>query len=463
MKNAGPGEILFAAAPGERRAAVLAGGAPSDLWIDRPHRPSLVGGIWTGRVAKALPPLRAAVVDLGDGRQVWLDMARDRRLKLPADGAAIRLQVTQDAARGKLARATARPLLPGRFLAYDPGARGYALSHRIADNRQRARLGAVLGTLGKAGAGGFVARRRAPAASDAVLAEEARRLRDLWAEIERAGARPPPDLVSAVLAEHLDAGVQRVAADDAATLDRARRWLAEEAPEWRGRVERLAPGAFAAATEAAVESALAPEEALPSGGALVFAETAAMTVIDVDGDRMAGGAAAPFGKLNLEAARAIGRAVRLRNLGGTVVVDFAGLDLAAAAGPLLRALAAAVADDPMNVEIGDISRLGVLDMSRRRGRPSLAETLVADGAEDRRAESAALAALARVLAVAAARPGAAYALLAAPAVIARLEAPDLAPALAETRRRLAVPLELAAEAGRPVERVEAVARPAAAR
>jgi Rne/Rng family ribonuclease len=463
MKTAGPGEILFAAAPGERRASVLAGGAPTDLWIERPHRPSLVGGIWTGRVATALPALRAAVVDIGDGRQVWLDMARDRRLKLPAAGAAIRLQVTQDAARGKLARATARPLLPGRFLAYDPGARGYALSHRISDNRQRARLGAVLGALGKAGAGGFVARRRAPAASDTVLADEARHLREAWADIERAGGRPPPDLVSAVLAEHLEAGVERVAADDPPTLDRARRWLAEHAPEWRGRVERLAPGAFAAATDEALDRALAPEEPLPSGGALVFAETAAMTVIDVDGDRMAGGATVPFGKLNLEAARAIGRALRLRNLGGTVVVDFAGLDLAAAAGPLLRALAAAVADDPMNVEIGDISRLGVLDLSRRRGRPSLAETMLADGAQDRRAESAALAGLARVLALAATRPAASYALHAAPAAIARLAAPDLAPALAETRRRLAVALELVAEPERPVERVEAVARPAGAR
>lgn len=442
---------------------MLAGDTVTDLWIERAHRPSLVGGVWTGRVAKALPALRAAIVEIDGRRQVWLDLARDRRLKLPEAGAAIRLQVTQDAARGKLARATARPLVAGRFLAYDPGARGYSLSHRIADNRQRARLGAVLGALGKQGEGGFVARRRAPLASDAALADEAARLRHRWHATAPDGALAPPGLVPAVLAEHLDDGIARVAAEDAAALDRARAWLAEHAPEWRGGLDRLAPGAFAAATDEAVEAALAPETALPSGGALVFAETPAMTVIDVDADRMAEGAAVPFGKLNLEAARAIGRAIRLRNLGGTVVVDFAGLDLAAAAGPLLRALAAAVADDPMNVEIGDISRLGVLDLSRRRGRPSLGETFVADGGQDRRAESAALAGLARALALAATRPAPAYRLRLAPAAAQRLAEADLAPALAEARRRIVVPFDIEVDAALPVERVEAVAHAGAPR
>jgi Rne/Rng family ribonuclease len=377
-------EILLARSGNESRGAVVTDGALTDYRAERAEAPSLVGGVYRARVKKVLAGLAGAIVELPAG-EAWLDLSRARGAKA-REGAILTVEIVQDAQPGKLPRASVEPVLAGRFLALQPFAAKHGLSHRIGDNDARARLGALLGVFAKEGARRFLALHRAPAASDAMLRHEAQRLAERWRaaapKLEGeavAEVLPPSDPALDLLRLFVGPTVARVAVDNEALAAEVRAWLAAAAPEWKGAVEREPVGRArldSSEIKAALEEALAPEVPLLGGGTLVIESAAGLTAIDVDTDRAAAASAkANFARVNREAAREIARQMRLRNLGGRIVADFAGLGEARELPAVIALLRGAVAQDPMAVQIARPSELGLVELMRRRERRPLAEML----------------------------------------------------------------------------------------
>ena len=276
-----------------------------------------------------------------------------------------------------------RPKLVGRYLVFSPGQGGIQVSPRITNKTERRRLTRLVGEAGEADDRFILRSAAAGAGADAILRDMAA-LHDAWGEARsrRKGASPPaclwtaPDPFERALMDH--PGLRRVVVDDAAMVARARRQMAGGDAELEP--YRSAEPIFERfAVEAALEEALAARVALPSGGAVIIEETNALCAIDVDG----GGATGSSLRVNLEAAEAIARQLRLRAIGGVIVIDFLRMTRRGHRRALIEAMAAALADDRDAVAPEGFSKLGLVEMRRRRSGPSLAELLM-DGGDGRK-------------------------------------------------------------------------------
>jgi ribonuclease G len=359
-----------------------------ELRLDRPGAASHVGDIHLGRIQRVEKGLDAAFVELGLERPALLAAAdHDGPFR---EGDSVLVQVTRDARDGKGAKLTGRPVLAGRHVVYDPFHPGIGLSQRLADRAAGERLATALRGIASADDGFVVRGAAAGAPTESVLAEAAR-LRAAWRALlsRRATAKPPVRLhrEDPVVAFLRDAGpVASILVDSRAGADALRIRLEETLPE-------LAPLAIYRSTrelvpsmvdiDDAIAAALDAEVALPGGGSLLIEPGRTLTVIDVNSG---GGAIDGTGRqsgerrlldTNLAAATAIARQLRLRNLGGIVVIDFIDLKSADARTRVIEALKAATADDPSPCRVGQMSRLGLVEMTRRRRGPSLAEMLTA--------------------------------------------------------------------------------------
>lgn len=361
-------ELRFARKGPVAQAAVLTDGALTDYAAEDAGAPHRLGGIYRVKIAEALPAAHGAIAALGD-TEIWIDFGA---AKPPPRGATVTAQIEQAASRGKRARATLRPVLAGRSLAFDPAGKGPGLSHRIV-GPARARLGSFLGRLAGEG-GALIALHRAAEAPAEALRIEAAALGNVWRAARDRLAAPagteilaPRSVVEETLRRHVHADCRRILADSTRLLREIAAWLEYHAPEWTGELAESAGAAADRGLADALAEALQPEVALPSGARLWIEQTRALAAIDID---TAGASAGRAGRdrLHQEAARRIAREIRLRNLAGAIVIDLAGLGEASMPG-----LAAGVADDPMTVAIGTVSRLGLLEISRRRALPLLAE------------------------------------------------------------------------------------------
>lgn len=471
--------ILVSSSPGETRTALLEGGRLVELMVERAGAQGVAGNVYLGRVTRALPGIAAAFVDIGGERSAFLALAearppgqaagRDRITDYASEGDAVVVQVAQDARADKGAKLTTRIALAGRLVVLTPGQPGIRASKRMGGEPERARLNEALGTLARAGEG-FILRTGAAQASAADLARDVAGVRAAWAEIEakRASARPPaclyrepPALLRALRDESLG-GTPCVVVDDAAVAREARAFCAGVAPELADLIEihgGASPLFEAYGVEAAIEAALLPGVALPSGARLVFAETAAVTAIDVDsGGRSEGGPEDTALATNREAAAEIARQLRLRGIAGHVVIDFVAMRRPASRAAVLAALDEALSADRVPSFVAGFTRMGLVELTRERRRPSLAETLLdacwvcEGGGRTKSAETVALEALRAVAAAARAAPGTALALSAPPAVIALLEG-ALKAARAEVEARVGG-LALRREAGMAAGRFE---------
>jgi Rne/Rng family ribonuclease len=334
-----------------------------------------VGGICLGRVRAVARDLDGAFVDCGLAADAFLG-ARDARAHSGArrsagigeqvsEGQEVLVQIRRQA-EGKGPRVTADVALSGVFLLYRPRAR-VALN---AEERAAALLPGV----------GFSLRPAAVDASDQELLDEAGRLREGWAAIEaRAGAVRPPALLAAppeplprLLTEHFRPDLTRIVLGDRVLLLEARRWLEQWLPRrlesFAERLEHL-PDAFeATGAGEQLEEALGRRVSLPGGGSLIIEPTAALTAIDVNG------AGRPL-EVDLAAAREIARQLRLRRIGGTVVIDFVDLDSRRERAQLDASLRQAFAGDPAAVQLYPMSPLGLVQLSRQRLGATLAELL----------------------------------------------------------------------------------------
>src|SRR5690606_4383952 len=325
-------ELIIERSPLGLRAGLLEDGRL--LEVDQLDEPlDARGDIVLGRVRAVDPDLGAAFVDCGLASDAFLGARDARHLpgagrdqpieRMVSEGQAVLVQVRQDAAAGKAARVTGDIALVGAYLVLRPRRRGISLSARLqrtpAAAEQRARAVALFPD-----DGGITLRRAAALASDAELLAELARLRETWAEIEAAarGARPPArlygvdDPLHRLLLEHVAPDLERIVIGDQASLVRARNWLLEWQPGLAPRLESVADPFEATGAAEQLEEALQPTVPLPGGGSLIIEPTAAFTAIDVN----AGGRQAL--EANLAAAREIARQLRLRRIGGTVVIDF---------------------------------------------------------------------------------------------------------------------------------------------
>lgn len=394
-------ELLFSRLGPELWVARRERGRVVELRLADPRARLATGDILRLRVRKVVEGIQSAFLDVGEHPDAYLN-AHD--LLLPAElaqlepgawrlkrreierrlnsGDRLTVQVEREPFAGKGARVRSQISLAGRFLVHMPQLEVRAVSRRIGDDAVRERLLASLGALG--GPGGFVARTVAAEADDEQLAAEAAQLRRRWQAIaERAeGARPPAhlyrdaELPEAVLRDLSPDTIDRILFDSPEDLARAREGHGE--PRL---VERMAlhdrPEPLYDSFADDVERSLRRRVWLKSGGTIAIDETEALVAIDVNTSRSVGRGGARRVELqtNLEAVAEIARQLRLRDLGGVIVIDFIDLENDAARKEVLDALGAALAADPVRTTLGEFSRFGLVELTRRRSRATLGAML----------------------------------------------------------------------------------------
>ena len=350
--------ILLAWGPGEIRSAVCRGDQIVELGVARAEL--VAGALFLGRVVEVPSGLDAAFVEIGQSRPGFLPGAKGR-----CQGQSLLVQVRADARGGKGAVLTDSPVLAGRLLSLTPSCPGIAASARLEDGETR-RLTALAGALIRPGEGLRLHAAAAGRGADELAADLAA-LRDDWAEIERQcqALRAPalvwrPDPLARLLAAHPQ--VMRVVVDDAALLAQCRHRV--------GAMAVLDAAAIAdAGLDDAFDAALDPVVALPCGGRLIIEPTAALTAIDVDS-----GGAKPA-EANRQAVDAVARQLRLRGIAGQVAVDFIPGTARGALFKLTAALKRAVADDPVPTHVFGLGPLGLVELTRERRAPPLAELM----------------------------------------------------------------------------------------
>ncbi len=400
-------EILVNVAPRETRAAILENGVVQEIHIERTSRRGLVSNLYKGRVSRVLPGMQAAFVEIGLERTAFLHaadiVAKSDDTLLGAPGAApvedirrllnagddILVQVIKDPIGTKGARLTTFIALPSRYLVYMPRGQAIGVSARIEDEGERARLkGVLLGLAEGVAEGGYIIRTAAQGASAEHLREDMNYLAKLWGHVRtsaaaaRAGSVVHEDLPLAlrVLRDELSRGVSRVLVDAPREFERMRQFAAAFMPESASALELYGgprPLFDLNGTEEEIAKALDRKVPLKSGGHLVIDQTEAMTTIDVNTGAYVGhrNLEETIFRTNLEAAVSIARQLRLRNLGGIIIIDFIDMRDEPHRRAVLTALERALAGDRAQTHIVSLSPLGLVEMTRKRTRESLEHLL----------------------------------------------------------------------------------------
>jgi len=403
-------EILVNVAPGETRAALVEDGIVQEIHVERRRRRGLVSNLYQGRVTRVLPGMQAAFIDIGLERTAFLhaaDIASPppdetvvglsplgatpvedvRRLLSPGDD--ILVQVIKDPIGTKGARLTTYITLPGRFLVYLPRGEGIGVSAKIEDEAERQRLKSAVAELrGTEADGGYILRTAAQGVPIERLREDMEYLRKLWHHVRvRATQAPPGTMVHEdlplplrILRDELSRGVGRVLVDSAAEHARMSAFAAQFMPATAARIE-LHPGSRPIfdlhGIEEEITRALERKVPLKSGGHLVIDQREALTTIDVNTGGYVGhrNLEETTFRTNLEAAAAIGRQLRLRNLGGIIIIDFIDMHEESHRRQVLAALEHSLAGDRAQTHIVSLSPLGLVEMTRKRTRESLEHLL----------------------------------------------------------------------------------------
>ncbi|HEY2338442.1 MAG TPA: ribonuclease G [Burkholderiales bacterium] len=394
-------EILINVTPQETRVAVVGAGAVQELLVERAANRGLVGNVYMGRVARVLPGMQSAFVEIGLSRAAFLHVADIKGgepgkpiERILTEGQALRVQVVKDPIGTKGARLSTQVSIAGRLLVYLPASAPtegphIGISQRIEDEGGRQALRDRLRELVPAGEkGGFIVRTLAESAGEDELRADLDYLRQLWAAIqERAGAAAPPallyqdlSLAQRVLRDMASADTARVVVDSRENFQKLAAFAESYMPKVRGRIEHYSgerPLFDLYNVETEIERALSRRVELKSGGTLVIDQTEAMTTIDVNTGGFVG--SRNFDdtvfKTNLEAAQAIARQLRLRNLGGIIIVDFIDMESEEHRAAVLDELKRALARDRTRMTVSGFTALGLVEMTRKRTRESLAHVL----------------------------------------------------------------------------------------
>ena len=389
-------ELLVSTLPGEVRAALVEDGAVTELAFERAGEASIVGNIYLGRIERMMPGAGAAFVNiglarsgflvLGDRRQGSATRADDAAAALH-EGAAVVVTAVKDSAGRKGPELSLRLSLPGRHLVYLPQDGRIAVSRRIADEDERQRL-LGLGTEIAAQEEGLVVRTAATGASRADLEADLRILRETWAAVgkaQRTASAPALlyadlDPVIRILRDQALDRIDRLVLDDGAAADRARRYCDAMIPGWSERLSLHSSDDDmfeVLGIEAEIERACGRRVRMPSGGDLVIDSMEALTAIDVNSGSFEAGSdpeRTAF-EINQEAAAEALRQIRLRNLSGLIVIDFIGMEDPGNWRAVLALLEQEALRDRTLLRVLGRTRAGLVELTRRRRRRSLAQLM----------------------------------------------------------------------------------------
>ncbi len=394
-------EILVNVTPREVRAALVESGVLQELFVERASRRGLISNIYKGRVSRVLPGMQAAFVDIGLERTGFLhasdimsaspgtENAEQGVQELVRDGEEVLVQVLKDPLGTKGARLTTFVTLPSRYLVFMPRGQGIGVSARIEDEEERARLRSLMEDLtADAGHRGFIVRTAAEGASRDALRADMLFLGKIWEVIAETAAKAGPaslvyedlPLGLRILRDLLGPDIERVRVDSPALCKRMQGFAETFVPELAAKIEAYTgdrPVFDLYGIEDEIARALERRVPLKSGGYLVIEQTEAMTTIDVNTGAYVGhrNLEETIFKTNLEAAQAIARQIRLRNLGGIIIVDFIDMEEEEHRVQVLQALEKALAKDHARNQITEVSRLGLVEMTRKRTRESLEHLL----------------------------------------------------------------------------------------
>ncbi|WP_022899640.1 Rne/Rng family ribonuclease [Humibacter albus] len=391
-------QMVVRSKDGRIQIGVLEDGVLVEHYVARAQEASLIGNVYLGRVQNVLPSMEAAFVDIGRGRNAVLysgevDWAaaetgnQPRRIELALKpGDKVLVQVTKDPVGHKGARLTSQVSLPGRYLVYVPNGSMNGISRKLPDI-ERARLKKILKEVLPENTG-VIVRTAAEGATEDQLTVDVNRLTAQWADISKqaeSGQAPAllhsePDLLIKIVRDVFNEDFQKliIAGDDARSTIET--YLRQVAPDLLDRVEAY-EGARDAFDEYRVteqiEKALDRKVWLPSGGSLVIDRTEAMTVIDVNTGKFVGSGGnleETVTKNNLEAAEEIVRQLRLRDIGGIIVVDFIDMVLESNRDLVLRRLVECLSRDRTKHQVAEVTSLGLVQMTRKKLGLGLLET-----------------------------------------------------------------------------------------
>jgi ribonuclease G len=404
-------EILINMTPMETRVALIENGLLQEVFIERPHSKGHVGDIYLGKVLRVMPGMEAAFIDIGLERAAFIhsgdispidhegfEIRSETSLPIQSlvrEGQLIVVQIIKDPIGSKGARLSTHLTLPSRNLVYLPRSQHIGISQRLENDVERTRLLTLvercLAKEDMQRSGGFIIRTAAESCSERELIEDIRFLRKLWAAVERRVEesrtihvlyRDLP-LYMRAMRDLITPRIEKIRVDTGSAYEDIAGFVRDFMPEFRNSIELYTgerPIFDLYAIDAEIDKALGRQVKLKSGGDLIIDQTEAMTTIDVNTGAYLGSKnqAETILKTNLEAATAIARQLRVRNLGGIIILDFIDMLDVEHQRQVLRTLTKALEKDYVRTTITGMSELGLVEMTRKRTRESLGQLLCSE-------------------------------------------------------------------------------------
>lgn len=397
-------EVLINVTPQETRVAVVENGVLQEVHIERTQARGIVGNVYKGKVVRILPGMQAAFVDIGIDRTAFLhasDVPHEDdgaggstgmppMTELLRDGQEIVVQVLKDPLGTKGARLTMQLSIPARYLVYVPDSDQVRISQKIDKPEDRVRLKELVTRLAEEEeiGGGLIIRTLAESASDEELRLDVQFLKKIWGRVQtgiRQSSAPAlihedTPLAMRTMRDLVRDNVEKVRIDSRETYEKAVKFARELIPEVVERIEYY-PGERPIfdlySVEDEIQRSLDRHVPLKSGGYLVIDQTEAMTTVDVNTGGFIGrrNLEETLFKTNLEAAQAIARQLRLRNIGGIIIIDFIDMEDPEHRRQVMRALEKSLARDRTTTFATDMSPLGLVEVTRKRSRESLEQVI----------------------------------------------------------------------------------------
>jgi ribonuclease E len=389
-------QMLVRSMPHQTQIVVLEGPLLVEHYVARSDKKSLVGNVYMGKVRNVLPGMEAAFVDFGEGKngvlyagdvdydEAELEGKRRRIEMVLKPGDSVLVQVVKDAMGHKGARLTNQISLAGRYLVLSPDAEVRGISRRLPEE-ERKRLRDIVAEVRPKGMG-VIVRTAAEGASKDDVKADIDRLQQIWKDIDSKRNTPAPSLiyeepplVLRVIREHFTRDFRRLLIDDEATYERVLEYLGGTEADLLEKVKHYSdelPLFERFHVEDQLRKALDRKVWLPSGGHIVVDRTEALTVIDVNTGRFVGHSNLEETVLqnNLEAAEEIARQLRLRDIGGIIVIDFIDMEIARNQEAVLLKFREQLAKDKMRTQVFEVSNLGLVEMTRKNVSAGLLES-----------------------------------------------------------------------------------------
>ncbi|MBU3825656.1 MAG: ribonuclease G [Candidatus Oceanisphaera merdipullorum] len=398
-------ELIINVTPAETRVALVENGILQEVHVERQARRGIVGNIYKGKVSRVLPGMQAAFVDIGGERAAFLHasdivphtecVASKEQAnfqvgnigELVRQGQDIVVQVVKDPLGTKGARLTTDITLPSRYLVFMPGSAYVGVSQRIESEQERERLKAIVGAYVDE-QGGYIIRTAAEGVGEVELAQDAAFLNRLWRKIQERRAKSSAcailyqdlGLSCRIVRDFVGAELDRIRVDSGSSCEVLREFVDEFVPELTGKIEYYqgeSPIFDLYDVENEIQRALNRKVELKSGGYLIIDQTEAMTTVDINTGAFVGhrNLEETIFNTNTEATQAIARQLRLRNLGGIIIIDFIDMHDEDHKRRVLHSLEAALTKDRVKTNVNGFSQLGLVEMTRKRTRESLEHIL----------------------------------------------------------------------------------------